>query len=53
MAEIRSLLLELKKEGKTILLASHNEDDIRILCDRVYEMDGGILRERTMEKDEK
>ena len=42
-----------KKEGKTILLASHNEDDIRILCDRVYEMDGGILRERTMEKDEK
>ena len=53
VAEIRSLLLELKKEGKTILLASHNEDDIRILCDRVYEMDGGILRERTMEKDEK
>ena len=53
VAESRSHLLELKKAGKTILLASHNEDDIRILCDRVYEMDGGILRERTMEKDEK
>ena len=26
---------------------SHNEEDIRILCDHVYEMDGGILRERT------
>ena len=36
---------ELKKEGKTILLASHNEEDIRILCDRVYEMDGGVLTE--------
>ena len=45
VAEIRSLLLELKKEGKTILLASHNEEDIRILCDRVYEMDGGLLTE--------
>ena len=45
VAEIRSLHLELKKEGKTILLASHNEEDIRILCDRVYEMDGGVLTE--------
>ena len=45
VAEIRALLLELKKEGKTILLASHNEEDIRILCDRVYEMDGGVLTE--------
>lgn len=41
--QIRRLLLELKKEGKTILLASHNEEDIRILCDEVYEMDGGVL----------
>ena len=47
VAEIRELLLELKASGKTILLASHNEEDIRILCDHVYEMDGGILRERT------
>ena len=46
VAEIRELLLELKAAGKTILLASHNEEDIRILCDHVYEMDGGILRER-------
>ena len=45
--EIRELLLDLKAAGKTILLASHHEEDIRILCDHVYEMDGGILRERT------
>lgn len=42
--EIRRILLELKSEGKTILLASHNEEDIRILCDEVYEMDGGVLQ---------
>ena len=36
-----------RQPRKTILLASHNEEDIRILCDHVYEMDGGILRERT------
>lgn len=46
--EIRALLLELKAMGKTILLASHNEEDIRILCDHVYEMDGGVLRERNI-----
>lgn len=44
VGEIRKLLLELKEKGKTILLASHNEEDIRILCDEVYEMDGGVLR---------
>ena len=43
VAQIRGLLLELKEKGKTILLASHNEEDIRILCDEVYEMDGGVL----------
>ena len=43
--EIRKILLEQKKQGKTILLASHNQEDIRILCDRVFEMDGGVIRE--------
>lgn len=45
--EIRQILLDLKDRGKTILLASHNAEDIRILCDRVFEMDGGVLSERT------
>lgn len=43
--EMRTLLLELKEQGKTILLASHNSEDIRLLCDRVYEMDAGVLTE--------
>lgn len=46
VAEIRQLLLDLKAEGKTILLASHNAEDIRILCDRVFEMDSGNLTEQ-------
>ena len=42
--EMRKLFLNLREQGKTILLASHNRDDIEILCDVVYEMDHGILR---------
>ncbi len=44
VADIRTLLLDLKKQEKTIILASHNSEDIRILCDKVYEMDGGRMR---------
>ncbi len=41
--EMRELLKSLKKEGKSILLASHNAQDIEELCDFVYDL---------MEKDE-
>lgn len=41
--DMRKLFLELKTQGKTILLASHNKDDIDILCDHVYEMEMGVL----------
>ena len=41
--DIRALLLELKAQGKTILLASHNHEDIAALCDTVHELDGGVL----------
>ncbi len=33
---IRHLLLSFKSEGRTILLTSHNQEDIDILCDRVF-----------------
>lgn len=35
---IRKLLLRLRGEGKTILMTSHNKEDIDRLCDVVYEM---------------
>ena len=41
--EIRALLATLKAQGKTILLASHFQQDIDALCDVVYEMDQGML----------
>ena len=37
--EIRKLLLSLKERGKTILLASHNAQDIEVLCDDVHDME--------------
>ena len=44
--EMRDLFLGLKAQGCTILLATHSSDDVRELCDRVWEMDQGILSER-------
>ncbi len=41
--EVRELLLSLKEEGKTILLASHNHEDISLLCDTVAEIDHGRI----------
>lgn len=40
---IRQVIKDLRAEGKTILLASHNQQDIDELCDTVCEMDAGIL----------
>jgi len=41
--EMRELFLDMKQVGKVMLLASHNPEDIRILCDRVYSMEAGRL----------
>ena len=43
VVEMRTLIKELRSEGKTILLASHNQGDIDELCDTVCEMDAGVL----------
>lgn len=40
---IRQLLQNLKSEGRTILLASHLQDDIDLLCDTVHLVDNGTL----------
>ena len=44
VAQMRELFLKLKEEGKTLLFASHNREDIEVLCDEVYEMDKGRLQ---------
>lgn len=41
--DMRKLFMELCEQEKTILIASHNREDIEVLCDVVYEMDTGVL----------
>lgn len=43
VAEMRSLFQSLATDGRTILLASHNIQDIDALCDTVCEMDAGVM----------
>ena len=40
---IRSLLLKLKEQGKTIILTTHNIDEAGMLCDRVAIMNKGKI----------
>lgn len=40
---IRALLTELKKQGKMIIITSHNKEDIELLCDEVYRLKDGTL----------
>ena len=43
VADMLELIKSLRSEGKTILLASHNQADIDELCDTVCEMDAGVM----------
>lgn len=44
--DMRRYLIDLREQGKTILIASHSSEDISVLCDAVYEMEKGILQHR-------
>lgn len=44
VSEMRQLFLKMKADDKLILLASHNKEDIDILCDYVYEIENGTLQ---------
>ena len=41
--EVCLLLRELRKKGKTIIMAAHNMPDMDGLCDTICEMDAGVL----------
>lgn len=41
--DIRELLLQLKDNGKAMIIASHNSVDIDVLCDKVFEIHKGVL----------
>lgn len=43
VSDVKSLLMKLRLQGKTIILASHHSEDIDELCDVVYRMGGGKI----------
>ncbi|MCF0133749.1 MAG: ATP-binding cassette domain-containing protein, partial [Blautia sp.] len=45
IADVHSLLRQQKEAGKCVLLVSHSAFDIRMACDEVYRLEGGILAE--------
>lgn len=47
--EIRKLIEQEKERGALILLASHNQDDMRILADQVYKIADGSIERKEME----
>lgn len=48
--DMRGLFAELRERGKTILLASHSNEDVRALCDTVCELDNGRVMARIGEE---
>ncbi len=43
VSDMRQLFLQLKRDNITMIISSHNMEDIDILCDSVYEMDRGKI----------
>jgi ABC-2 type transport system ATP-binding protein len=43
-SQVRSLLTELKQQGKTVFLNSHILQEVELICDRVAILDRGVLR---------
>lgn len=41
VGDFQNIILEYKAKGVTIILTSHDERQIKILCDKVYEFNGG------------
>ncbi len=41
--DIRDLLLSLKKDGALIIIASHNKEDLSVLCDEVIKINEGQI----------
>ena len=43
IAEVQAQILSQKRKGNTILLTCHDDRNINLLCDEVYEMDNGRI----------
>ncbi|KLA21989.1 ATP-binding cassette domain-containing protein [Bacillus cereus] len=43
---VRSLLLHLKDKGKTIIIASHDQEELQALCDELFTIENGEIIEK-------
>lgn len=43
--KIRNILLDLKKEDRIIIIATHNQDDLDLLTDTIYYFENGNVKE--------
>lgn len=41
---IRKILLKEKEKGKLIILATHDKEDIKVLCDEIYKFNDGTVK---------
>lgn len=41
--KVRKIIQKLKEEKKLVLIASHNREDLKLLCDKVYQIDDGKI----------
>jgi ABC-2 type transport system ATP-binding protein len=48
IAQIRKLIQEEQERGATVLIASHNKEDLALLCGKFYKMNDGELTEGKM-----
>lgn len=46
----RDVLKKLKDKGITIIITSHYQEDIDLLCDDVYEISNGVLKKYETQK---
>lgn len=44
--KINILINKLKEEGKIILISSHNKDELESICDEIYTIDCGTIKDR-------
>ena len=50
VVEMRGIIKDMNKNGTTIIISSHNNEDIKELCERVIELDGGMIKNDTQYK---
>ncbi|MBR3295350.1 MAG: ATP-binding cassette domain-containing protein [Clostridia bacterium] len=50
VVEMRGIIKDMNKDGTTIIISSHNNEDIKELCGRVIELDGGMIKNDTQYK---